>query len=327
MDTRPLAALEDLDGYRRLFTDVALWAPYVQQVCREHSLGSCTTVRVGVPGTCPVFIAAERYVVKFFGRLFDGAAAYAVEREAARLVSRDSLIRTARVMALGELGGGGWPWPYLVFDLIPGVSIGEVLERVSFAEQLNAARELAEPVRRLHALPLEGSPVFPATIDPYLTFLQRQRACCVQNHREWGTLPPHLVEQIEDFLPPIDELVDRTRLPHLIHADLTRDHLIGELKDGHWISRALIDFGDAMTGDLLYELAALHLDLFGGDRRLLAGFLDGYGLSAQARAELPKKALATALLHQFNVFYGLDADLLRAQTLDELANKLWQIEP
>jgi hygromycin-B 7''-O-kinase len=39
----------------------------------------------------------------------------------------------------------------------------------------------------------------------------------------------------------------------------------------------LIDFGDAMVGDLHYELAALHLDLFDCDKRLLRQFLDHYG--------------------------------------------------
>ena len=59
-----------------------------------------------------------------------------------------------------------------------------------------------------------------------------------------------------------------------------------------------------MTGDLLYELAALHLDLFAGDPRLLAAFLDAYGLPAAQRADLPRKALATALLHRSTCLPG-----------------------
>jgi hygromycin-B 7''-O-kinase len=319
-----LSDLEILDGYRRLFTDLDLWAPYARQVCQKHGLQPHETVRLGVPGTCPVFIIEEHWVIKFYGRLFDGAAAYAVEREAGRLVSRDPAIYTARLVASGELGGPGWPWPYLVFDFIPGVSIGEVLDQLSFADRLRAASDLAEIVRRIHALPLEGSAVFPNSFDPYLDFLHQQRARCVENHRQWDSFPPHLLEQIEDFLPPLDTLIDRTRSPHLVHADLTRDHLMGRIENGRWQTLALIDFGDAMTGDLLYELAALHLDLFNADRRLLAAFLKGYGLDSQARAELPRKAMATALLHQFNVFFGLTAEQKQLQTLQELADALWQ---
>jgi len=90
-----LSDLEILDGYRRLFTDLDLWAPYARQVCQKHGLQPHETVRLGVPGTCPVFIIEEHWVIKFYGRLFDGAAAYAVEREAGQLVSRDPAIYCA----------------------------------------------------------------------------------------------------------------------------------------------------------------------------------------------------------------------------------------
>ena len=113
--------------------------------------------------------------------------------------------------------------------------------------------------------------------------------------------------------------------PHLIHADLTRDHLLGRVVDGRWQSLALIDFGDAMTGDLLYELSALHLDMFRGEKRLLRAFLDAYGMTEEARAALPHQALATSLLHQFNDFEALEPGRLAARTLEELADDLWRV--
>ncbi len=322
----PLSALEDFESYCRLFTDIALWSPYVQEVCRRHAL-PCEAVHTGVPGTCPVFLVsaagARRWVVKFFGRLFDGAQCFAAEREAGRLAGQDARIRTAKLVAAGELGEEGWPWPYLVFEYIPGISLGEVFEQVTLEDRLLAARELGETVRRIHALVLEGSPVFPNTHQPYQRFLEQQRAGVEARHREWDSLPPRLIEQIHDFLPPSEALVDHARAPHLIHADLTRDHLLGRWENGRWTSLALIDFGDARTGDLLYELAALHLDLFAGEPRLLAAFLDAYGLPAAQRADLPRNALATALLHSFNVFAGLPAQVLQAETLAELAQNVW----
>ncbi|MBE0699083.1 MAG: phosphotransferase, partial [Anaerolineaceae bacterium] len=129
--------------------------------------------------------------------------------------------------------------------------------------------------------------------------------------------------QIEKFLPPLETLVDHNRPVHLIHSDLTRDHLLGQVVEGRWQTLGLIDFGDAMTGDLLYELAALHLDLFRGDRRLLSTFLAAYGLNPAERSGLARKALATALLHQFNVFGGLPPEMLQVKTLEALAETLW----
>ena len=40
----PLARLGTLEGYRKSFTDVVLWRPYVEQICRERNW-SCNLVR------------------------------------------------------------------------------------------------------------------------------------------------------------------------------------------------------------------------------------------------------------------------------------------
>lgn len=318
MDVRPLDELERIERYQVLFADATFWAPYVKEVCAWHGL-ICTSVRTGVPGTCPAFIAGERWLVKFFGRLFDGRASFEAEREAGRLLALDPAIRTARIIASGELGGAGWPWPYLIFEYIPGESIGQVHDHLSEADRLCVARMLGDTVRRIHALPLAGSPVFPHDREPYHHFLEAQRAACVQVQRARGTLPERLVAQIETFMPPVEVLVDDGFPPHLIHADLTEDHLLGRWETGCWKGQTLIDFGDAMTGSLYYELVALHLDLFRGDRRMLAAFLAAYDPPAAALADLPRRALATALLHRFDVFQTIPQTLLQTQTLDELA--------
>ena len=327
----PLAALDNLDSYRRLFTDVPLWTPYVQEVLARHDLRPDGPTRTGVPGTCPVFIAGERWVVKFFGRLFDGAASFAVEREANRTADaglsgdHNPRIRPARLAAAGALfhsGEQGWHWPYLVFEYIPSISMGAAREQACFEDRLRAAAELGETTRWLHALPIEDSAVFPNSHQPYLDFLIRQRTDVTSRQREWGSLPARLIAQIEDFLPPVEALVDTTRPPHLIHADLTADHLLGRLNDDRWTSLALIDFGDARTGSLLYELCALHADLFRWDSRLLAAFLEAYGISIDA--DLPRNLLATMLLHQFNMFFGIEELLAQAGSLNELAAQFYR---
>lgn len=326
--TDPLSALDDLDSYRRLFTDADFWAPYVRQVCRRHGFVPCEPIRLGVPGTCPVFIIADRWLVKFFGRLFDGAESFAVEQEANRLAAQDPAIPAARVLASGSLRAEDWPWPYLVYAFIPAISAGEAAEQAAGgqllpADRLQIAADMGGIVRRLHALPLAGSPVFPNDWAPYRRFLDGQRAVCMQNQRDWGSLPAHLVDQIDAFMPPLENLVDSGRPPHLIHADLTRDHLLGRIENGRWRTMALIDFGDAMTGSLLYELAALHMDLFDRDPAMLSAFLDTYGIDPAARAGLPQKALATSLLHRFNMFFNLSAEQVNVGTLDELAQAIW----
>ena len=114
------------------------------------------------------------------------------------------------------------------------------------------------------------------------------------------------------------------RAEHFIHADLTGDHLLGRLENGHWKTRAVIDFGDAMLGNLYYELAALHLDLFQCDQHLLRAFLEAYSLPPGP--DFVRKAMVTSLLHQFDLYGPLFEripQLNKIHTMEELAAWLW----
>ncbi len=292
-----------MDGYRRLFFDADHWAPYVRWVACKHADVDDPTIRTGLAGTYPTFIIDDRLVVKFYGQLFKGEPTHAAELAVGLSRPEDRGIPAPRMVGHGTLYGasGGWPWPYVLFEFVEGVSIGEAHERVSGRDRARIARDVGRMARALHDAPVpEGGPFTP-TWDAYEAFLGAQRTRCVESHREWDDLPAHLVEQIDDFLAPTAELIDRARPPHLIHADMTADHLLGVAEAGGWRTTGLIDFGDAMVGDHLYELVALHLDMFRCDRALLAEYLDAYGADARFRRALPRRAMSTTLLHQFDV--------------------------
>ena len=325
-----LGLLDTLDGYRRHFMDAGTWQPYVRLVCMRHGLSLHPSVRSGLPGTYPTFIVDDRWVVKFCGRLFDGGQAFEAELEANRLLAPEDGWPTAALVAHGEVfeNSADWPWPYLIFAFIPGISYGEVRQQVAYGDKLALARSLGALARRLHELPIADSALFRPTWAPYRDLLQEQRRQCTSAHRAWQTLPAHLIEQIEAFLPPIEALVDWSSRPHLIHADLTGDHILGRLDGDHWSTLGIIDWGDAMVGDVTYELIALHLDLFQSDKRLLAAFLDAYGLDELSRATLPARALSVALLHRFNVLtviFELYPQAGEIATLEQLAAALWDI--
>lgn len=246
-----LGQLDTLDGYRRYFTDPGLWRPYVQLVCSRHLQTPCRVIRSGLPGTCPTFIVDERWVVKFFGRLFDGALGFDTELQVNRLLMASRPVPVPDLIASGCLleGTADWPWPYLIYEFIPSVSIGEVCEQVTFDDKLKLAQDLGEITRRLHALPITNTTIFQAIWDAYLNLLQVQRSRCITTHQTWNTLPARLIEQIDTFLLPIDLLVDRNATPHLIHADLTRDHILGRLEEGvgsHWASLTLVTLWSAI---------------------------------------------------------------------------------
>jgi hygromycin-B 7''-O-kinase len=131
---------------------------------------------------------------------------------------------------------------------------------------------------------------------------------------------------VEDYLSA-NEAFLQVGSGSFIHADLTRDHILGRLEGGHWHTLALVDFGDAMLANVYYELTALHLDLFDCDRRLLMAFLQSYGLDPGN--DFIRKAMVTSLLHQFDVYASLFAahpELNSVRDLDELALILWDPE-
>ena len=160
VNLNPLDALDTLDSYRQLFMDARFWQPYVRQVCVRHSL-SCSTIRAGTPGTCPVFIVddrasqsprssegpdfGDRWVVKFYGRLFGGARAAAAERAVGRLLALHPVAPCATLVAEGRLlaeSSSSWDWPYLVFQFLDGTSFGENFGVLLKAEKMGVARQM-----------------------------------------------------------------------------------------------------------------------------------------------------------------------------------------
>lgn len=146
-----LDSLESLDGYRQHFMDENLWLPHVRAVCRRHDLLPCQLIRAGLPGTFPTFIVDDRWVVKFFGRLFDGQQAYETEYQVGRVLPSDLIIRAPAILYSGELleSEAIWIWPYLIFEYIDGTSIGEVYEQVSFEDKLELTRIIGKATRQI----------------------------------------------------------------------------------------------------------------------------------------------------------------------------------
>ncbi len=323
-----LEQLNTLNGYRKHFMDEDLWRVHVQSVCQRHGLHPCRQVRAGLAGSFPTFIVEDRWVVKFFGQLFDGEQSFETELQVNHLLPPDLAVHAAELLYSGYLieNSPAWKWPYLIFEYLPGVSLGEVFHQVSFEDKVTLARALGQTSRQMLRIPVGKILVSMAGRAEYGRFLVEQRAACIANHRQWQSLPAHLIDQIDEYLLPVQELAD-PGIPHgLLHADLTRDHILGRLEGGKWVTVGLIDFGDARAGNIYYDLGALHLDLFRGDKRLLKAYLESYKLPGQQ--QFVHKAMSVALMHQFNIFiflYEMFPQARQAATLNELADLIWNI--
>jgi hygromycin-B 7''-O-kinase len=341
-NTLSLESFNDRTTYSAHFMDPVFWQPYVHQVCQWNSL-TCLEVTPGLPGTYPTFIVrldskafpkpfgshAGSLVVKFFGPPFGGPASFRIELALGRLLAGLSLpIPSPAILASGQLTSD---WSYLIFEHVRGLSIGQVRDQLSSDDWQSVAIRMGEYMRCLHTLTPAHLPDLPPAIQPswdgYASFLSRQRLNCLAHHRAWDDLPAHLLGQLEDFVLPVERLIDFSAPPHLVHGDLTADHLLGRLESGGWQTLSIIDWGDAMTGNLLYELVAVHLDLFRSDKRLLRLCLEAYGQPGFFRHDFPRQALSLTLLHQFPMprsFYTPHQD---AKTLSELAERLFIVSP
>jgi aminoglycoside phosphotransferase (APT) family kinase protein len=268
-------------------------------------------------------------VVKFFGALFEGTGSFGIERAMGHYLARQFLpIRSPAIVAEGELTLG---WQYLIFDGIPGVSIGQVRQQLSERSLVEAAGQMGVFMNSLHSVTATGLPIIPMpggemTWSGFVDFLKTQSENCHTNHEGWSDLPPQVLDQVQDYLLPVGELLDFASPPHLIHADLTGDHLLGRVLVGaDWDSLAIIDWGDARVGNILYELVALHIDLFQADKSLLYSCLKNYRLPDFYKQDFAHKALCMVLLHQFPMPAQIYAPHGGVKTLPELADRLFGI--
>ncbi len=311
--------------YGTRFTDPAFWQPYVAEICYRHGL-LCTAIRAGLPGTNAVFLVDQRYAIKLYPDLFGGAFSFPAERKCYELIAQSDGILAPQLIASGQLfdRDGGWHWPYVITSMLPGQSLGE-MQDVGFEDRLALATWLGALLRHIHALPIDDNSPLRADWDAYTAFISTQRANVVELQIARNLLPEHLCLQLNQYLLPVEVLINHSNTPKLLHGDLNRDHVLGEWAGGHWQPTGVIDFGDARVGDPAYDLVALHIGLFDADKRLLQAFLRAYGEPTLAAA-LPQRAMALTLLHEFSILGKLKPVLQTVATLSELADLLWNLE-
>jgi hypothetical protein len=138
---------------------------------------------------------------------------------------------------------------------------------------------------------------------------------CVGRHRAWGSLPSHLVEQIDAYV------VAPSPVRCLAHADLTVDQIFVA-----WDRLVgIIDWGDGMVTDpytnsvrSISTRSAATRPCFGRFWMAMAGWTVG--------EDFARRAMSAALMHQFDLFAALPERLHPDQfdTLDALPTALWE---
>lgn len=313
-------------AYGKWFTDLGVWAPTVEWVARRHGLGAPGTVSVGVPGSHPVFLTAAGYVVKFYAPHWPEAHAAEVAVYDVLAGAGGGLAGTAvpRVLARGAVfpGSERWPWPYLVCTRVPGRSAGELGAALTPQDRLAMASALGPAVRALHALAPGAAH---AMAEHARARLEALGHTAVERLRGEGTWPEGLLAGVPAYLNAA-RTASAAIDPRLVHADLSRDHILLARRGPGWAFSGLIDFADAQVVDPAYELVALHVDLFGCDRRLLVAFLQGYGGERALGPDWRRRATAFVLLFPNSLGSALWTGLVNwplLRTPRDLEEVLW----
>jgi aminoglycoside phosphotransferase (APT) family kinase protein len=293
---------ETIDSYGSRLGDVAYWRPYVEAALASSGLSDGEMVS-GFVGTYPTFVG-ERLVVKLFGCFPGWRESADAEVAANRAIENDDGISAPKIVALGSLFPGDQEgWPFVIMERQHGRAWREAEPGAEAAGSV--ASQLGGQIRRLHDL----ETAHPLDREDWIA---AQGENAAERHRTWASLPAHLIDQIPTYLGHY-----RGGRRCLVHGDLTEDHLFvsGDRLLG------IIDWGDAMITDPFYELGALHLGAFAGDRRLLGRFLTGYGWRLDE--DFADHALQVALMHEFDLFGSIARRAQAARSLAALATDVW----
>lgn len=290
-----LPLVNDWARWSTIFTDAGLWWPIIERVWRmdgqlrgASGLDHPTAVASGHPGTCAVFVVDDVAVIKFFPPM----VAHDFERELAvyRLL-HDHLPKMPTLLGYGRYQDR-IEWPYLAVSFLPGVAWREVGRRVPPIRAAEIMTELGQIIRAIHDIRLPPSGSWPAA-GAWELLVQSRLARAGDDLRRGTHLSEATIEEIESMLlrwkwhgEPV----------HLLHSDLTEDHLLIAESDGNWSITGLIDWADAEVGPRAYDWVALWFSVCRRDPALFRAFLRGYGAPLEGDVH---QLTAMTFLHRF----------------------------
>ncbi|CAK9268959.1 unnamed protein product [Sphagnum jensenii] len=203
----------------------------------------------------------------------------------------------------------------------------------------------------------------------FVGFLREQRANATERFLEWESMPCKLLEQLESYLPedPVvlvgglqicDGVAEMSQPPVWLHMDIMADNIQMVPFSGD-NSKAcsprmlqasyILDFGNVVQGDPLFELLALYVSVFKCDQVLLECFLKSYGvplsthhsngqgldgtaiceqLTGRDSTSLSYRAMCYCLLHEQDIMGAIlkhRKDLRMAASLEAVEEKLWAV--
>ncbi len=284
---RLLPPITDRADFRRArHQPIDGWRPALRALAARHGFPDEPAERFR-SGWNPVFEVGGQFVVKLVPRLW----AHVVQREAEclRFLAGQTSLPVARVAAEGTLED----WHYLVSSRLPGEQLDRVWPRLAPPDQARLAGDFGGLLRELHRIPVGR--LRPGGIA-WAQFFDHAVAA-------WTARPglDRLPQLLRDDGPRFlaSAAAQRAAPPLvLLHGDLAPENALVEQDAAGWRFSGILDFGNAMAGDPLLDLAAPTVLLAPGQAGIVDRILAGYGgPDAPRAAALRLRLMALTLIH------------------------------
>lgn len=288
--TPQLPQVETLAELEALRADPSRWQPSVGELSRELGLGDQTLRDLG-GGNLVIAIGVDHVL-----KLTPPAFAREVEAERVALTALAGRCWPAPICAPELLGCGTWrAWPWVLVRALPGVTLASRRDQVTRAERALIAHSLGRWLATLHAAP---RPDAGSLTGSWPRYVAAEHPRCVARQARWG-IPGPVCGEMEALLARSGDLArcDTT----LLHADLHDENVLVEQRAGRFVATGVIDFGDAIEGDRLFDLVTPVALVARGDAALVRALFDGAGLGgALADPAVVTRFMALSVLHRWN---------------------------
>jgi aminoglycoside phosphotransferase (APT) family kinase protein len=149
--------------------------------------------------------------------------------------------------------------PFLIMSQVRGIALSEL----PLGRWLGPLRRAGELLRALHEIRMDGFGSFARGRPEHARWADALRA-------DWLSALYLLDVDREAYVRVVERHLPNVAEGRLLHGDFVPGHVLVE---GDEVT-GIIDFGDAMAGDPVWDLARASLSRFPG---VLAGLLEGYG--------------------------------------------------
>lgn len=189
-------------------------------------------------------------------RIFaQGLRSWAKERSMLARVAASLPVPEAVLAGVGETD---WQHPYLVYHWIEGITLNECRRQTPPAVLLSLAEPLGQLLARVASVSaidwLDDAPAELASVAAALATSDNCLRRGLARERLGATLAEALWQRLQDHAPQLLVLDGKG----LVHGDLGgRNILVTPADDGTWRINGLIDWENAFSGSLLWDLGSL----------------------------------------------------------------------